>query len=444
MLTEDEAHALTKEILALAHADETQVSVSASRTTNLRFARTSPTTSGETEDVSISVTSSYGKKSGTSTINQRDRGSLEKVVALAEDLARRAPEDPEQMPALPPQQYPAIPHAYDADTAEHGAEALADGVGLALTAARAQELVAAGFVEVAVRTSAIASSTGLFGYHRSTGSTLTETFRTPDGKGSGWGSSAATRIAELDFAGVAATAARKAIASASAKPLAPGSYPTILEPAVAADLVGLAGYALDGRSADEGRSFFSKPGGGTRIGETLFGKNITLRSDPLDPHVPGSPWAGEYLPSAPTDWVVDGKLANLAYGRFWAAKQGIAPVPQPSNLLMAGGAGTVDDLIASTERGVLITSVWYIRYLDPQTLLFTGLTRDGVFWIEDGAISHAVNNFRWNESPVAVLKNVTAMSAPVHVLSRELRADNMMMPALRLSAFELSSVSDAV
>jgi predicted Zn-dependent protease len=444
MLTEDEARALTKEILALAKAPETHVSVTASRTTNLRFARSSPTTSGETDNVTIDVTSVYGKRSGSSSVNQRDRASLEAAVRRAEAIAERAPEDPEQMPGLPPQTYATIPHAWDADTAERGGEALADGVGRALAEAKQHGLVAAGYVEVSATASAIASSTGLFGFHRATGATLTETFRTADARGSGWGSSAATRIAELDFAGVAATAARKASLSASAKPLDPGRYVTILEPAVAADLVGLFAYSLDGRRADEGRSYFAKPGGGTRIGEPLFGADISLRSDPADAKVPGAPWGSEQLPQAPIDWVKAGRLENLGYERWWAAQRGIAPVPRPANLIMAGGSGTTDDLIASTERGVLITSVWYIRTLDPQTLLYTGLTRDGVFLIEDGRIAHAVTNFRWNDSPIAVLKGVMAMSAPVHVLSRELGAANMVVPALKVKEFELSSVSDAV
>lgn len=283
MFTEDEARSLTQQILALATADQTSVGLDAGRTTNLRFARSSPTTSGETDSLSIRIGSTFGKRSGSTTINQRDPASLAAAVRLAEEIARRAPEDPEAMPALPPQTYPSIPHAFDADTAEHGAEALADGVALALAAARQHGLIAAGYVETSASSSAIASSNGNFGYHRYTESTLSETFRTADGKGSGWASAAATKIADLDFAGAAATAAKKASASAKARTLAPGSYVTILEPAVVADLVGLLGYALDGRSANEGRSYFSKPGGGTRIGETLFGQDITIRSDPGDP-----------------------------------------------------------------------------------------------------------------------------------------------------------------
>lgn len=444
MLSEDEARRLTAQIIKLSKADEVEVSVGSARTTNLRFARNAPTTSGETDRVSITVTSRFGQRVGDATTNQRDAASLELAVRAAEEVARRAPENPEVMPMLPAQAYVAVPGAFDAATAEGGAEALADGVAVALDTARAAGLIAAGYVEVFESAVSLANSAGLFGYHRSTGSTLTETFRTPDGAGSGWGSSAAVRIADLDFVGVAAAASRKAAASQQTRPLAPGSYVAILEPAVVADLVGLFTRRLDGRAADEGRSYFARPGGGTRIGEALFGADITLRSDPHDPIVPGAPWGSEGLPQTAIDWVRDGKLTNLRYGRYWAAKQGVPPVPRPSNLLMAGGQGTTADLIARTERGVLITSVWYIRPLDPQTLLYTGLTRDGVFWIEDGKVTHAVNNFRWNDSPIAVLKNVTAMSAPVHTLSRDLGASDMAVPALQVSAFELSSVSDAV
>jgi predicted Zn-dependent protease len=365
-------------------------------------------------------------------------------VRRAEAIAERAPEDPEQMPLLPPQTYASIPHAWDDDTAERGGEALADGVARALAVAKDAGLVAAGYVQTSATADAIASSTGLFGYHRATQATLSETFRTQDAKGSGWGSSAATKIRDLDFGGAAATAAKKAALSAQARPLDPGRYVTILEPAVVADLVGLFAYSMDGRQADEGRSYFARPGGGTRIGEQLFGADISLRSDPTDAAVPGAPWGSEQLPQAPIDWVKAGRLENLGYGRWWASQRGVAPVPRPTNLIMAGGTGTVDDLIASTERGVLITSVWYIRTLDPRTLLYTGLTRDGVFLVENGKIAHAVTNFRWNDSPVAVLKGVMAMSRPVHVMSRELRASRTIAPALKVKEFELASVSDAV
>ncbi len=184
--------------------------------------------------------------------------------------------------------------------------------------------------------------------------------------------------------------------------------------------------------------------GGAFLGEKLFGDDIDLHSDPLDAQVPGAPWSGDHVPQTRTSWIEQGTLAALRHDRYWADKKGVAPVPAPSNLILAGGTGTVDDLVASTERGVLVTSLWYIRSLDPRTLLYTGLTRDGVFWIENGKISHPVTNFRWNDSPIAVLKNIVARSAAMPTVERGAERATSVVPALKVSAFHLASISEAV
>jgi predicted Zn-dependent protease len=150
------------------------------------------------------------------------------------------------------------------------------------------------------------------------------------------------------------------------------------------------------------------------------------------------------VPQTARAWIDQGVVETLACNRFWAAQQKTEPVPRPSNLLMAGGKGTLADLIKSTRRGVLVTSFWYIRFVDPQTLLFTGLTRDGVFWIENGEIAYPVNNFRWNESPVSVLKKVEAMSATELAAPRGDEEPFTVVPAIRVSEFNFASVSDAV
>ncbi|HTM21073.1 MAG TPA: metallopeptidase TldD-related protein, partial [Kofleriaceae bacterium] len=235
----------------------------------------------------------------------------------------------------------------------------------------------------------------------------------------------------------------KAVASAQPRALPPGKYPAILEPACVANLLQLMFFAMDRRSADEGRSFFSRPGGGNRIGERLFGDKVHIWSDPTDADVPGGPWGDDALPQERREWIQDGRVEALRTSRFWADKSGTAPVTGPANVLMAGGKGSVDDLIAATDRAVLVTSFWYIRLLDPRTISFTGLTRDGVFWVEKGKIQHPVTNFRWNESPIAVLKNIVAMSAPVLAPPRPDRTPHR-VPALLVKEFNFSSVSDAV
>jgi predicted Zn-dependent protease len=443
VLARDQAKALTDKLLALGRADELHVGVRGGTHTNFRFARNSPSTSGSADELDIDIRAVFGKRSGSVSINQTDDATLEAAVRRAEEIARLAPEDPEQMPGLPPQRYAVIDAAWDQDTAEHGGERIAAGAARCIDEAMRRDLVAAGFTDVRAGTEAVANSRGLFGWHRATSAYVSETARTRDGTGSGWASSGARRIDRVDYAGVAAGAAAKAVASAHPRALPPGKYPAILEPACVANLLQLMFFAMDRRSADEGRSFFSRPGGGNRIGERLFGDRVHIGSDPADADVPGSPWADDALPQERREWIQDGRLEALPTSRYWAARSGVAPVPGPANVLMAGGRGSIDELVAGADRAVLVTSFWYIRLLDPRTISFTGLTRDGVFWVEKGKIQHPVSNFRWNESPIAVLKNIAAMTAPVLAPPRPDRTPHR-VPGLLVKEFNFSSVSDAV
>jgi predicted Zn-dependent protease len=445
VLTRERAQQLVKQVLSHSKADEAEVSVSGGTVTHLRFARNTASTSGTSTGPSLTVRSSFGKKSGAVTVNQLDDDSLSQAVARAEEMARLAPDDPEQMPGLPQQQYAEVPAFFDS-TAEGAPKRMAEGVATCIQAARTRDFVAAGFSRASADYEARGNSNGLFGYHRSTAASFSATVRTPDATGSGYAGRVARRIEDIDYAASAAIAVEKAAASHKPRELKPGKYVTILEPTCVANLVQGLGFGMDRRRADEGRSFFSshRRAGGTRLGEKLFGKDIDIRSDPKDERCPARPWGDDGVPQTPRAWIDHGKVETLACDRFWATRQKTEPVPRPSNLLMAGGKGTLADLIKSTRRGVLVTSFWYIRFVDPQTLLFTGLTRDGVFWIENGEIAYPVNNFRWNESPVSVLKNVEAMSATELAPSRGDQAPFTVVPAIRVSQFNFASVSDAV
>lgn len=467
MLTEEEARRVVQRVLAVSQAEDVEIRLRAEETSHLRFARNSPSTSGFFADQSLTVESSFGLRSASATVNQLDDATLLEVVRRSEALARLAPEDPEHMPGLGPQTYPAVT-GYDARAAESPEEHMARGTALCIEQARARGLVAAGFSTLELDASVIGNRRGLFGYTRSSRASFSLTARTgkdglapdamrsaidptkppaPDGdqgaSGSGWASSVAGSVAGLDYAGCAATAIDKAVRSREPRDLPPGKYLTILEPSCVATLVGSLIFDMDARSADEGRSFFSAPEGKSRLGEQLFPDSIDISSDPSDREVPGMPWGADGLPQASRRWIERGRVASLSCDRFWAQKQQREAIPGPSNILMAGGQGSVRDLIAGTERGVLITSFWYIRDVDPRTLLLTGLTRDGVFWIEDGKIAYPVRNFRWNDSPVRVLKNVEAMSQSARVLERN-GDGSVRVPALRVKDFELTSVSDAV
>jgi predicted Zn-dependent protease len=211
----------------------------------------------------------------------------------------------------------------------------------------------------------------------------------------------------------------------------------ILEPEASVELIQNMVFNMGARGADEGRSFLSKPGGATKVGEKLFDERVTITSDPGNPDVPATPWGGDGRALNPTTWIDKGVVKQLFYSRYWAAQKNVAAIPAPPNIIMAGGTGSLEDLIRDTRRGVLVTRTWYIRTVDPQTLLYTGLTRDGTFYIENGQIKYAVKNFRFNESPVIMLNNVDAFAKPV-------RQRGNLIPPMRLRDFTFTSLSDAV
>jgi predicted Zn-dependent protease len=399
-------------------------------------------TSGDTSDVVLTLRSGFGKRSGSASANQFDDATLARVVRQAEETARFAPEDPEAMPLLGPQQYPTR-EAYDEATANAAPDFRANIAANAIAVAKKGNLEAAGFVTNAGTTRALGNSRGLFAWDRTTLATFSNTVRTADGTGSGWGGTNADRIADLKPAELVQTAAEKAVRSTNAKTLQPGTYTVILEPAAVADMLLYMSFQTDARNADEGRSFFAKKGGGTKIGERVVSEKVSIWTDPADTRALGSIYSSDGMPSRRMPLIENGVLKSLSYSRYWAQKMNAEPTPSPTNLIMKGGSGSLADLIRDTKDGVLVTRLWYIRFLDPQAILLTGLTRDGVFKIENGRIKNAVKNFRFNDSPISVLSNVEAMSREMRTRGSESEDFAIVCPAVR-TKFNFSSLSDAV
>jgi predicted Zn-dependent protease len=212
------------------------------------------------------------------------------------------------------------------------------------------------------------------------------------------------------------------------------------------NLLQLMAFAMNARAADEGRSFFTKQGGGNKIGQKVVDERVTITSDPADPDAPAGAFTGDGLPTRRTVWIENGVVKNLAYDRYWAQRQSREPVPLVPSLRMSGGTASLEEMIASTERGLLVTRLWYIRPVDPRTILYTGLTRDGTFLIERGKITRAVKNLRWNESPVFMLNNVEAMGRPVRVSASEDGSPGVavVVPPVKARDFTFTSLSDAV
>lgn len=415
------------------------VLIHAGRTANTRFAKGAVTSTGDVSEAEVAVTVAYGQRAARCRTNQSESAALQRAVETASRLARLAPEDPERMPLLPPQRYARVPAAFDGATARLQADARARAVGTLLSAGQAAALELSGYYEHGSTAIVRGNSAGLFAYHQSTEAELSLTARTRDGSGSGWAAAYSNQAAALHAEALAQVAVDKARRAQSPRALAPGRYTVVLEPAAVADLLGFLLSALRARPADEGRSYFSRPGGGNRLGEALFPSRITLRADPQSAATPGVPFDGEGLPLGPQALIEAGVLKALHCDRFWAHKQGRAPQGAPSVAHLHGGTATREGLLQGVKRGVLITRFWYTRMVDPQSLLVTGLTRDGVFLIEDGAVGPPVNNFRFNESPLTMLRNADALSQDVT------RQDgDRFVPALRTHEFNLASVSDAV
>jgi len=267
--------------------------------------------------------------------------------------------------------------------------------------------------------------------------------RTADGTGSGWAGADHADWGQLDFAGVSARAIEKARLSRNPVAVEPGRYTVILEPQAVGDLVQLLANQLSARSADEGRSAFTKPGGGNKVGEQIVDRRVTLFSDPADVQVLGAPFDGEGMPLRRQTWIENGVLKQLVYSRYWAQKQGRQPTGGAASVKLAGGTATLDEMIRSTPRGILVTRFWYLRPVDPRTVLYTGLTRDGTFLVEDGKITKSIRNLRFNESPLFMLNNLEMIGQPVRVAGTEQGGD-VVMPPLKVRDFTFTSLSEAV
>ncbi|CAN5895572.1 TldD/PmbA family protein [soil metagenome] len=456
ILSRADAEEIAKRALTASPADETRVSINSGARADTRFALNQVTTSGENHDTSVTITALVNGRSASVTTNRLDEASLAAAAREATEIAKLVPANPERMPELGPQEYPSpksriITLPSPAERAQAAKKVTEQ--------ARAAGLIATGFIECRAGATALANSKGLFAYDSSAVVTMTATVRTPDGTGSGWACSDGDTFADIDAQRVGAVATDKALKSRGPVAVEPGRYVTILEPTAAGNLIQNIAGAMQARSADEGRSFFSKPGGGNKIGMKVVDERVTLLTDPDDSPSTSGGFDGDGMPLEKVVWIENGVVKNLAYDRFWAQKQGVAPTRAGGgggfggggggggrSLRMLGGNATMADMIRSTERGILVTRFWYIRPTDPRTISFTGLTRDGTFLIENGKVTRPVKNFRFNESPIFFLNNLESLGPVVRINASEALGAGgaTYMPALKVRYFTFSSLSDAV
>jgi predicted Zn-dependent protease len=443
MLTRDEALKICEAVLAhakTAGADDALVEVEHAVEAHARFADNRITTSGRSDDLVINVSVWVEQRRGASTGNDASPAALKQMADEAVQTARVSPVHREYVPTPGPAQY-GESRGFAPATADVDVEARANALSGVLGACRKAGVTGAGFHTATARAVAAASANGNRRYFQASEAGLSVTARSVDGTGSGYYGGDHFDIARLNTQEIADRAVEKAVRSRAPKPIEPGVYPVILEQQAVADLMGFLVNAFDARTADEGRSAFSGKGGQTRVGEKMFHEGINLYSDPMHAEMPAVPSTGDGIPATRVSLIKAGVLETLRYSPFWARARKLTPTPGPVNYIFEStqAATPMSEMIKTMKRGLLISRFWYVRLVDPRTIVLTGLTRDGLWWVENGEIRHPVRNLRFNQS-------VLGMLAPwnVEAIGESRRLSPYVVPSLKLSAFTFTSISDAI
>lgn len=443
MLTRDEALRICETLLAhtkAAGAEDASITVNGSVESHARFADNRITTSGHAENLEITTTVWVERRRGSVTGNDASTDALKRMAEDAVQIARVSPVHREYVPTLGPVEYEDS-RSFAESTAQVDVNARASVLGTVLDTCRDAKVTGAGFHMATAAARAAATANGNRRYFRTGEGSFSMTARSTDGTGSGYYAGDHFDLARLDVPRIAEQAVNKAVRSQGAKAIEPGAYPVILEPQAVADLLGFLGNSLDARNAEEGRSAFAAKDGKTRLGEKMFSERIRLYSDPRHAELPAVPATPDGIPAERLPLITNGALDNLEYSRFWAQERKRQPTPGPVNYILesSGPAVPLDEMIKNMKRGLLITRFWYVRLVDPRTILLTGLTRDGLWLVENGEIRYPVRNLRFNQS-------VLAMLAPwnVEAVGPSERRSPFMVPPLRLASFTFTSMSDAI
>lgn len=432
--------------------------------TNLRFAANALTTNGQMRSRSLTVVCTFDGAAGTSAgVVTRSVDSVEDVADLvraAEAAGRESEPADDAAPLVAPYPNDDDWQAPPAETSVAVFDSFATALGGVMTTWRGADRLLYGFAEHQLTSYYVGTSTGLRRRFDQPTGRLELNGKSADLGASTWSGRHTRDFTDVDVAAATAELERRLEWSRRRIELPPGRYETLLPPTSVADLMINAYWSGSARDAEEGRSAYAGRDGQSRIGERYSPLPLRLYSDPHHPGLGCSPFDialssgggvqsvfDNGAPVSATDWFTDGVLTNLIRTRAWAQRTDTEPRPAIDNLVLEaeGAAATLDDMIANTERGLLLTSMWYIREVDPQNLLLTGLTRDGVLLVENGEVQGAVNNFRWNESPLDLLGRITEVGATVPTLSREWSDyfQRTAMPPVRVPDFNMSTVSPA-
>jgi predicted Zn-dependent protease len=451
MYSRDEVKAITDKVMNMTKAEAVEVDFSGGERSATRFANSNITANMVQFDRTLTVTVYSGTRSASSTTREFDDGSLKTTVEDARKRLESARENPEMLPLIEaPQDYIQVDAALSSGV-NFGPAERAQMVRQSLDICQKKGVIGSGYIPKVHQTTCTANSKGLFAYYQYAEASFILTCRTPDGGGSGWaGLTGVKDVTRIDASQLTEVAADKALKSLKPRAIEPGRYTVILEPRAAARFLSLMTGLFNARTAEGpvGNYFSGKQPGTTKVGEKLFSELFTLKSDIGNPVLRQTPIGTDGMAARPVTWIEKGVLRNLYYDRAWAKRQKKDPSATNVNmsLVMEGSNTSVEEMIKTTRRGLLVTFFWYIRPVDPPTLLNTGMTRDGLFLIENGEITGPVQNFRWNMSPLVGFNNVTAVGQPVPIHTGESYdgPGTALVPPVRMDDFFMTSISPAV
>jgi predicted Zn-dependent protease len=408
MREESKVRALLDDVLASVTAPHAQVVYTHRNRTATRFAENAITQNLGGEEERLALTVAFGMRHGSSLTNRLDHHGLAQLVRRAERIAQSSPEDPEYVPPIKPQPYPDVPVRHFRDVVALSPEDIAEGIKAVVGIADAKGYAASGIFEAGYANQAVANSEGVFVFDSETGVRFSTTIHGP--RGSGSASINRHSYQRIDVVDLGEEALETAGEAQDPQPIEPGDYTVIFEPRATADLLAFLPWNMDAREADEGTTAF-----GSQVGQQLLSPLVTITTEIDDPGMPGSPFGEDGLPAQRRTWIEAGSVRRLFHDRYWADEKGEEPDPILFPLFMAGEEKSIDDLIADCVRGLLVKRLWYIRYVDRKELLLTGMTRDGLFLVEDGKIVGPVQNLRFNESLIVFLQNVAGLTRSEYV-----------------------------
>ena len=451
MYSRDEIKALTDKVLNMAKADAVEVDFNGGERSGTRWANSNITVNLVQQDQQLSVTVRVGQKSGSSSTREFDDDSLKTMIDEATEAAKAARDNPNLPPLTKgPQEYMPVDAALS-PMVNFGPGERAEMVRKSVAICDKMGALGSGYIPKTYQTTCSANSAGLFAYYQYAEAGMILTCRTSDGRGSGWaGITGVKDLSLIDPTRISEIAAGKAVKSQKPRALEPGRYTVILESRPAARFLSLMTGIFNARQVETGpRSYLTgKEKGTSKLGEKVFSELVTLKSDIGNPILRQTPILPDGTPAKPVTWVEKGVLKNLYYDQQYATRVKKDPTPATVNMSMVleGSNQSVEQMIKSTRRGLLVSFFWYIRSVDQPTLLNTGMTRDGLFLIENGEIVGPVQNFRWNMSPIVGFNNVTAIgqSVPMHTGESYDGGGTALVPAVRMEDFYMTSVSPAV